>query len=273
MIIKAPSDIIEKSDIIEWMVANKAMLMDQKKSEVKFADPFAHVQFVNDRGEIISKAESAISATATKIQVDAVVNTTKIFDSHDDVHFDGIWNKSVKESRGDYLVKMHQFNWEGIISDEVKVRIKNMRWGELNFTFKGDTEALIYRAIIDKEESPLMFEKYIKGKVKEHSVGMRYIKMELGVMDDRWEKEHAVWKKYADLIVNKKDAEARGYFWGVFEAKNIEGSAVPRGSNYATPTLSVTEVKTEPSEDTPKSEPVLTTQKAIDILKSKNIFE
>jgi hypothetical protein len=263
-------DFDEKSDLFDWLIENKTALVAQKKSMVKEADAVAAVFLVNDRGDATIKAES-IPADATKIKVQAVINTTKLFDSHDDVHIDGLWKKSIDETKDNFLVKQHQFNWEGIISDDVKVFTKTMKWSELGFDYKGTTQALIYEATITKSENPLMFEKYRTGKVKQHSVGMRYIKAEMAINDDRYEKEYGVWKKYYDLIANKADVDARGYFWAVIEAKNIEGSAVVKGANWATPTIAVSQQKSEPPISTRK-EPVLPLKQLTEELKTKNIF-
>jgi hypothetical protein len=74
-----------------------------------------------------------------------------------------------------------------------------------------------------------MFNQYAKGYVKEHSVGMRYVKLELAVnSDSKYEQEEkAIWDKYIDEIVNKVQIEEQSY-WAVSEAKAIEGSAVVR---------------------------------------------
>lgn len=50
--------------------------------------------------------------------------------------------------------------------------------------------------------------------------------------------------------VNPEVAEEKGYFWAVTEAKVIEGSAVPIGSNWITPTLSVENKDNEPPKGT-----------------------
>ena len=63
--------------------------------------------------------------------------------------------------------------------------------------------------------------------------------------------EYEAWEKYIEYAVNPELAENRGYFWAVTEAKAIEGSAVPLGSNWLTPTLSV-DKDNEPSNDTQK---------------------
>ena len=97
-----------------------------------------------------------------------------------------------------------------------------------------------------------MFEQYAKGYVKEHSVGMRYVNLEMAVNSEEkyYAEEKAIWDKYISEVANKEEAEQRGYFWAVTEAKIVEGSAVVKGSNYATPTISVKENTIEPTEVT-----------------------
>ena len=80
---------------------------------------------------------------------------------------------------------------------------------------------------------------------------MRYVKIDLAMNSESPAdaKEKAAWDKYINKIVNKEKAIEQGYFWAVTEAKVIEGSAVPLGSNFATPTISVGEpVKATPIE-------------------------
>ena len=54
-------------------------------------------------------------------------------------------------------------------------------------------------------------------------------------IDEDYETEKEVWDKYEPTVVNKDDS--RKYFFVVTEAKVIEGSAVPMGSNQFTPVL------------------------------------
>lgn len=269
-------DFEEKSKLIDFLIENKSALVAQKKSATKKADAIAYsVDLIIDRDD---KTEWAIKADgptnnipsdAKQIKVRSIINTTKLFDSHGDVHLDQLWNKSLKESKDFYLVKQHDFNFEGIISDNVKAFTKQIEWHELGINFEGKTQALIFDSIIDKEESPFMFEKYRTGKVKNHSVGMQYVKIELAVNDDRYEKEFGIWEKYFDEIANKEDALRAGYFWAVSEAKIIEGSAVVKGSNWATPTQSIQQTKSEPPSGTHK-EPVKSTLKASELINLYN---
>jgi len=246
-----------KPDLIDFLIENKALLIAEKKATMKYADAVGGpVSLITEKGEAI-KTES-VPATVTKIKVRSIINTTKLLDSHGDVHIDQLWNKSLKETKRHYLVDQHKFDFDNTISDDVKAFVKQMSWAELGFNYEGNTQALVYDSVIDKEESPKMFDRYRKGKVREHSVGMRYVKTDLAVNDDRYEKEKGLWDKYYPMIANKEDAMELGYFWAVTEAKNIEGSAVVRGSNFATPTYSVDE-KTEPSDT--QEEPLDSTQK------------
>jgi len=267
----------DKSKLVDYLVANKSKLVAQKKSATKEADSVTcSVDLLVDRAdktELAIKADGQannIPADATQIKVRSIINTTKLFDSHGDVHFDQLWNKSLKEGSFS-LVQEHQFNFKGTISDNVKAFTKQMSWHELGINLEGKTQALVFDSVIDRDENDFMFEKYRTGKVKQHSVGMQYVKIELAVNDDRYEKEFATWEKYFEEIANKEDVLEAGYFWAVTEAKIIEGSAVKRGSNWATPTQSIQQVKTEPVVTTPKkTEPVKSTLKASEL---KNFYK
>lgn len=248
----------DKRERIDWMIKNKSSLIAQKKSTIKHADACGGslaISYITNKGEETDKEEMASGKTEiSRIKVRSIINTTKLFDSHGDVHLDQLWNKSIKETSENYLVKEHDFSFNGIISDNVKVFAKQMTWAELNFNYPGYTQALVYDSFIEMPKRLLtaneivkaeMFEMYLAKKVKQHSVGMRYVKFDFAVNDERYEAEFDLWNKYFDQIANKQDALDAGYFWPVTEAKNIEGSAVVKGSNYATPTLSVEE-KSEP---------------------------
>ena len=260
---------------IAWLVKNNSMLIAQKKAAVKYADAIVYAPsfVIGDKEESVIKADAGaaiIDETAKQIKVRSIINTTKLMDSHGDVHIDQLWNKSLKDNKNFYLVKEHNFGFDGIISDNVKAFVKQMSWHELGINYEGKTQALIFDSLIDKEDTtrPEMFEAYRKGKVKQHSVGMRYVKIDLAVNDERYEKEFALWEKYFPEIANKEDALDAGYFYPVTEAKIIEGSAVVIGSNWATPVLNIQQAKGQPSQDTDKEqEPPKRTLKASELMK------
>lgn len=100
-------------------------------------------------------------------------------------------------------------------------------------------EVLIYEAVIKKDRNEYMFNQYKSGYVLNHSVGMRYYKI-LFCYDSKetaYTQQKENFDKYSKEVLNKDDLGE--YFWAVLEAKNIEGSAVVKGSNFLTPVLSM----------------------------------
>lgn len=252
-----------KSELFAFLKANKSALIAQKKYSVKQGDCVQYFVYNEEGTEQITKSiANPTEFKGDQLKVSLVINTTNIMDSHSDVHLPGIWNKSLKETKGLYLLEEHKMSFRNIISDDVKAFTKNFFWNELGYNAIGVTQALVFNTTIDKNRNEYMFEQYLKGRVKNHSVGMSYTKLELALNSDSKydEEERKVWDKYIDQIVNKDKAIDQGYFWAVSEAKVIEGSAVPVGSNTITPTLSVEE-KQEPSLDTQIQEPVKSTHK------------
>jgi len=253
------------TDLNRWLVQNKALLFAQKRAMFKQADSTVAQYILSVDNEVVKASNTAALKDATKIEVTSIINTTKLFDSHMDVHIDGIWTKSVKENKQMYLIQEHDFTFKGIITDNVDMSVKTVPWTEIGYSYEGKTEALTFKSVIDKNESPFMFKRYADGKVKEHSVGMKYVKYDMAINDKAYKEEYEVWQKYFDMIVNKSDAEARGFFFPVFEGKVLEGSAVVKGSNFATPTISITQVKGEPDKSTP--EPTRVTLTADELMK------
>ncbi len=232
-------DNLKRSELFKFLKSNKNILIAQKKDVVKHGDPFTlSNHFVNNKGEV-KKGNNPVLEDISQLNTSLVINTTNWMDSHSDVHFPGIWSKSLKENKDLYLLQEHSMTFKGIISDEVNPFTKTMSWQSLGLDIPGDTQALIFNANITKARNEYMFNEYKLGRVKNHSVSMRYVKMDMAINDDgKWyEEEKAVWDKWIDQVANKDQAEEQGYFWAVTEAKAIEGSAVPIGSNIWTPTL------------------------------------
>lgn len=248
---------------IEQLIRDKEIIKQQKLAAVKHADATIHFvgAYDNDGNVIKAVDNSQTLLDASEIKAKLVINTTNLMDSHSDVHLPGIWTKTLQERKNVYLLQEHSMTFDKIISDDVKASAEYATWVELGFPYEGKTQALIFNAKIKKDRNPFMFEQYAKGYVKEHSVGMRYVKIDLAVNDDRYKEEFSVWEKYIDKIANREDAESKGYFWAVTEAKLVEGSAVVMGSNYATPVMSLTGKENEAVEnDTLEIEPLKSTQ-------------
>ena len=233
-----------KEALIDHIVANKEAIISAKKAVTKEADAISFYAPAYDTKTETDKAQPLSTEELLKkdvIRVKVVINTTNIMDSHDDVHMKGTFKRSVKNNKEFLFLREHKVAFESIITDNAKATLKEYDWSDLGYGYSGKTEALVFDAEIEKGRNPFMFDQYAKGYVKNHSVGMRYVALEFCANDDRYPSEKANWDKYIIEVVNKQDAEDNGYFWAVTEAKVIEGSAVPIGSNRATPTMSVKE--------------------------------
>lgn len=230
---------LKGKELFDFLIANKTALIAQKKYEIKKADAICfHSDFENAKGRTI-KANTPVNDSRDDIEVTSIINTTYWMDSHKDVHIDGIWKKSLSETKQLYLLQEHSMTFKGIITDEVKAYTKKISWQKLGVTADGYTEALVFESNIKKDRNQYMFDEYRKGHVKNHSVGMMYVSMDIAIGDDDYPAHKDLWDKHIDKIANKKTAEDCGYFWAIMEAKVIEGSAVPIGSNVITPTESV----------------------------------
>jgi hypothetical protein len=254
---------LEGKDLFDFLVKNKQTLIAQKKAVTKHADnvPFLFLSNTN-------KAPFSPSENENEIKVKVVINTTNLMDSHSDVHIPGLWKKSLRENRMLMHLQEHKMSFDKIIADskDLKAYTQDFDWGSLGFTMPGNTEALIFESKIKKERNPYMFEQYKNGYVRNHSVGMQYVKLFLAINDKDYKEEYETWERYIGEVVNRTDCEKQGFFWAVTEAKVIEGSAVPLGSNTVTPTLENNMKAFEPEQstqpeinDTQKDEPSLIT--------------
>lgn len=235
-------DFVSKEDFFRYIKDNKSKIVSEKKSAIKYADA---IDFINVKA--IEKSEFAIKENPSMdisddgiITRNLVINTTNYLDSHLDVHIPNLWKKSISENPTTYLLKSHLRDFEYVITDSAIPYVKNMNWTDLGLNSEGKTQALIFKAEISRERNEFMYEQYLKGYVKQHSVGMKYINIFFCVnSDDRYFiEEKKNWDKYYNEIVNKEIADKEMCFWAVTEAKLIEGSAVLFGSNPITPTLS-----------------------------------
>lgn len=269
-----PEHIEDKDALFRYLKANKALIISQKKSAIKQADSVGIYLKGFDSEEVDKGFEVSSDLEEGTLMAKVVINTTKIMDSHDDVHFDGLWKKSLQETKSIYHLQEHSMKFDKVISDDVKAYTKSLSWKSLGFDYEGNTQALVFESTITKDRNPFMYDQYLKGYVKNHSVGMQYVKIEMAVnsKEKYYEEEKAVWDKYIDSIVNKSQAESKGYFFAVTEAKAIEGSAVLRGSNMATPTISVTGAKEAVADTSTKIEPDSSTHKTSYLDMAKTIL-
>ena len=184
------------------------------------------------------------------------VNTTKILDSHRDLHIDGIWNKTKKEQQGkNYLVDTHVMSINTTIAKkgDISIFTAKVPFSVLGYKYEGNTEALIYRIPKNKICDGKAKDWLESGDPIEGSVRMQYVKIDLAMnsKNPKDKAERDLYDEYIDTIANKADFDEIYYFWVVKEAKNIgESSLVLAGSNYVTGVLNTKENTDEPLQST-----------------------
>lgn len=241
----------------EHLVNNIDIVISEKKATIKQADPFMFGY------SELQQEKTIVSTDATKIKVKAIINTTNLYDSHQDVHIKGLWKKSLQEKRKIYLLQEHLMKFDHVISRDVKATTEVMTWKDLGYKYEGETQALVFDASVSVRDNAYMFDMYKRGNVDQHSVGMQYVNIYLCInSEETWAKEYKDnYDKYVSSVANKEQIQG-GVFYAVTEAKLIEGSAVLLGSNPITPTLEIEEIKTlnidePPSGTQPIKEPYI----------------
>lgn len=201
-----------------------------------------------------------------------IVNTTNYYDSHGDVHFPSIWNKTIKEQAGRiHYVLDHELKVGSVIAwpDNVGLMLKSIEWSSVGKDYTGTTEALILEIaesdIVNQDAKSV----YDSKRNVQGSVRMGYVTIKLGMNSDA--KEYAENKAYYNSrineIANRQDVEDAGYFFGVEEAKLIkESSMVLFGSNDATSIIYPEAVNDTKGEET---QPPLTGMDYDKLLKAK----
>jgi len=238
-----------KKELFKFLSENRDKLIAQKKAVKKEADcPVMVAPVLVHNGKIsahniLKDGSETVSVTLKdSLKVVCIINTTNFLDSHNDLHLPGMWNKSLQDNKMIMHVQEHDMQeFEKIIADgsELKAYTKRFKWSELGYSYSGETEALVFESTILKKRNEFMLNQYANGWVRNHSVGMYYVKMDFAINDEDYPNEYEAWKKYYPMIANPEVADERGYFWYILEAKCVEGSAVPLGSNICTPTLEI----------------------------------
>jgi hypothetical protein len=233
-----------KKELFKFLAENKDKLIAQRKAVIKKEDcGVLLVPTIVIDHKKTNKAEAGIidPVNLKSLKVVCIINTTNFLDSHMDVHLPGLWNKSLQDNKNIMHVQEHDMEFDKIIADgvDLKAYTKPFKWSELGYSYSGETEALVFESNILRKRNEFMMNQYANGWVKNHSVGMYYVKTDMAINDEEMPNYFEAWKKYYPQIVNPELADERGYFWYVLEAKCAEGSAVPIGSNTATPTLTV----------------------------------
>ncbi len=245
-----PSEVKTFKEKLDFLHENKQSIFDLKKAAFKEADAMGFPSVYIPQNNKLSAVKIAPGAANIEewlskdfIDVECIINTTNVIDSHLDLHLKKIWNKTVRENKRIKHLQEHNMSFKSIIADrqDLKAVVKTFRWKELGVDANGTTEALTFLSRIWKSRNLEMFENYAKGYVDNHSVGMWYETLFFCVNSEEkwWAEEKENFDKYIKEAINPEVAEKEGVFWAVSEARAVEGSAVVVGSNIFTPTRTI----------------------------------
>jgi len=161
---------------IKELIKNKAEIIKLKKAQLKKGDIISF----DTKAQITTKADVNTADSDTEIHRTIVGNTYGFMDSHDDVHFKGIFSKSIKEN-GTKVLHLHDHVHElaAKVGTPLEVYEKEVSWADVGLKTGGTTTALLMDTRIEKERNPNIFKDYLNGSINQHSVGMQYVKIDL----------------------------------------------------------------------------------------------
>lgn len=240
--------------LYDYLTTNKRHLIDQKKSLPIKSDPIVcGIHFLKGCGPEVKEPKDQNPDIVT---VKLVGNTALFSDSYNDVLAPDSWKKTIAEhgpqgSDVIYHLKDHMHTDEAIVGDFTELGTENIPLKSLGYPGTGSAPALVGISDVKKEYGAKTFGRYKSGRVRQHSIGFQYMKLELAVNDKDYKEEFALWNAHYDQIINKDKVDEKGFFWWVSEIKLYEISAVLFGANELTPVL---ETSGEPSIDTHQSD-------------------
>ena len=221
---------------IRDLVKDKEHFIEQKKR----TDKFAYTRPVDvEACEVTEKSKVLYENDETRgiLKRTIVANTYNWLDSHEDVHINGLFGKSIQENKKIPHTHDHNFTTLGRVGIPLAFYERPMKWRALGHAKNGETMVLMMETQIEKDLNPALYREYLLDRVDQHSVKMRYVKVDLAVNDENYKEEFKTWEEIYPSLGNKETADSLGYFWAVREARLLEVSAVILGSNELTPTL------------------------------------
>lgn len=229
-----------KDELFRELKENLSIIEDQKKA--KIYESYKKGQSINMKAIDVSKFDIE-QQKALKLDDNyyyVAFNSTRILDSHDDVHIDGLWKKTVQEKQfKNYVVTDHELEVLNTVvrKEYVEIFTAKVPFSVLGKKYNGNTEILIYKFPKTKVQIPIVKEWLDSGDELQGSVRMKYIKF-LFCLDSNNPEDaefKANYDKYYEYIANKEDYEYIPYYFAILEASNEkESSFVLYGSNSVT---------------------------------------
>ena len=270
----------QKAELFSYLRKNCNKIIAEKKSFPIKSDNFEFgysvaKQIIKTFGQKAANTEEAETPQEVEgeLNVDVVANVSGWCDSYMDVMIKDNWNKSINDIGASgqkimYHLKNHDYSTDAIIAKDASIYAKMLDLSMFNITSDiKKAQALMMTSTLVEEYDPKCFMLYRDKQIKQHSIGLQYVKIYLCMDSEEAEDSQYKdnWDKYYPQVINKDKADSRGFFWAVVEAKILEVSAVLYGANELTPVESMNsdDTKSEPPAGT-HSQPSETGKNAID---------
>lgn len=238
-----------KAEVFEYLRKNATKIIAEKKAFPVMSDNYDFGYTIKDDvvpGNTAQKAAGSPQGPELKdgeLAVDIFANVSGWADSYTDVMIKDNWNKSINDvgASGEkimYHLKNHNYSTDSIIAKDASLYSKMVDLSRFNIkTDIKKAQALMMSSTVVAEYDKKCFLLYRDGQVKQHSIGLQYIKLYL-CLDSEEPKDAQYkenWDKYYPQVINKDRIDSKGYFWAVVEAKILEVSVVLYGANELTP--------------------------------------
>jgi len=263
-----------KAELFSYLRDNAVKMIAEKKAFPIFSENFNFGYSIKSEvNPAAGNFKGAGSADAPELKagelpVDVIANVSGWCDTYMDVMVKDNWNKSISDlgvsgEKIMYHLKNHNYSTDAIIAKDASIYAKMIDLSRFNIISDvKKAQALMLSSTVVEEYDKKCFMLYRDAQVKQHSIGLQYIKLYLCLdseeAEDTQYKDN--WDKYYPQVINKEKVDSRGYFWAVVEAKILEVSVVLYGANELTPTENVGKANVE---DTPGKSPAGTTEQPL----------
>lgn len=272
---------LKGKELFDFLRTNKKRLIAEKT--FKKRDKVCDQSFSESLSKSIKASKAAtevIEVTPGVLPVTLIGNTFNWCDSQMDVLFPSCANKTIKElgPKGKdliYHLKNHDTDVDDRIGYITDIYEQTIALTDLGLDMVGSTTCLLFDSEVRESLCKSSYNQYLDKKVKQHSIGLRYVKLILCINDSNDAEHFKNWNQYYQYILNKYAVDSVGYFWAVTEIKLYEVSFVLWGANELSGVIEDNEEKSEPASTTQKQEePPKSTQKrsVSEMIASKKII-
>jgi hypothetical protein len=227
-----------RNTTIKQVTRDKKEALLLKKGAVKFTDspvlsPILGITKDDNPNKALLERNLPLD-TEDNVYRTIIANTYNYMDSHDDVHLNNVFKKSLEETKKLFLLHDHKFEVTAQTGNILKAYEQEGRFLYYGLNSPLDTQALLLDVEIERVKNELVFNEYKNHNINQHSVGMYYVKIDLAIDNQDDKEAYALYRKYLPQIGNADEVEKQGYFFAVQEARLKETSAVLMGSNPLT---------------------------------------